>query len=110
MGLNQWMVMDPLPPETEFLLRSTEVEMREAISKDPEKVLAFASAVIRQNTERGRLLDRAMRRIAELEMREAIGQGGDLKEWRKVARKLQPVPWWVAPLWALRPWALFGRR
>jgi hypothetical protein len=58
MGLNQWMVMEALPPETEFLLRSTEIEMREAITKDPEKVLAFATAVIRQNTERGRRLGR----------------------------------------------------
>lgn len=90
MGLNQWMVMEALPTETEFLLKRTEVEMREAIGKDPEKVLAFAAMVIRQNTERGRLLERAMRRIAELEMREAIGQKGDLGPWMKVARQIGP--------------------
>lgn len=109
MGLNQWMVMEALPTETEFLLKRTEVEMREAIGKDPEKVLAFAAMVIRQNTERGRLLERAMRRIAELEMREAIGQKADLRPWVKVARQIRP-PWWVRAMWAVTGVRVFGPR
>jgi hypothetical protein len=108
MAWNQWMVLEPLPAETEFLLRTTELEMREAISKEPDRVIAFASAVIRQNTERGRLLEAAMRRILELETREALEGRDDREHWRKVAREVHPVPWWVRMLWVFYP--LLSRR
>lgn len=111
MGLNQWMIPE-LTAEADFRLRAQEIEITQAVQREPEAVANLAASLLRQSVIYEGMLRKATHRIAELEAREAIGQRGKKPdaEYLRMARQLRPVPWWVAPLWALRPWAPFGRR
>lgn len=111
MGLNQWMIPE-LSPEADFRLRAQELEISKAVAEHPQAVADLAASLLRQSAMYETMLRKATHRIAELEAREAIGQRGKgvEAEYLRMARELKPVPWWVAPLLALMPWARFGRR
>lgn len=111
MGLNQWMIPE-LTPEADFRLRAQELEITQAVQREPEAVANLAASLLRQSVIYEVMLRKATHRIAELEAREAIGQRGKAPEaeYLRMARKLRPVPWWVAMAWELMRLRRSGRR
>jgi hypothetical protein len=96
-----WLKLE-VTPETEFEIRSAEVKVADAMKRDPKAVAELATALVRQNIMLTRINDAAMRRVAELETREALGPGST-DRWMGMARKLRPRPWWHPRRW-LSPW------
>lgn len=91
-----WLKLE-VTPETEFEIRSAEVKVAEAMKRDPKAVAELATALVRQNIMLTRINDAAMRRVAELETREALGQGS-IEPWMGMARQFGP-PWWKRLWW-----------
>ena len=95
-----WLKLE-VTPEVEFEIRSAEVKVAEAMKRDPKAVAELATALVRQNIMLTRINDAAMRRVAELETREALGPGSAdrlIGMARQMAKQFGP-PWWKRLWW-----------
>jgi hypothetical protein len=95
-----WLKLE-VTPEVEFEIRSAEVKVAEAMKRDPKAVAELATALVRQNIMLTRINDAAMRRVAELETREALGPGS-ADRWMGMARQMAKQfgpPWWKRLWW-----------
>jgi hypothetical protein len=71
MSWGEWMVPE-ISQEMEFNQRALELELRELIRQDPEAVIGRCLFLARQGIIQQGVLARASRRIAELEVVEAL--------------------------------------
>lgn len=88
MGWGDWKVPD-ISQEMEFNQRALELELRELIRQDPEAVIGRCLFLARQSVIQQGVLDRASRRIAELEVGQALA----------VARATKRRRWWRPLRW-----------
>ena len=94
MGWSDWRVPE-ISQEVEFRLRVQELEVRKLFKRNPEAVLHHALLLAREKAILERTVEKAGRRIMELEVAAALGPAGGRSEegqakpaWRRC------LPWW----------------
>ena len=94
MGWGHWRVPE-ISQEVEFRLRVQELEVRKLFKRNPEAVLHHALLLARKTAILQRIVEKAGRRIMELEVAAALGPAGGRSEegqakpaWRRC------LPWW----------------
>jgi hypothetical protein len=94
MGWANWRVPE-ITEEVEFRLKVQELEVRKLFKRDPQAVLRQALLLAREKAILERTVEKAGRRIMELDMAAALGPAGGRSEegqakpaWRRC------LPWW----------------
>lgn len=72
MGWGDWRVPE-IPEETEFSLRVQEMELLQSIERDPQAVIRQLQQMTREKAALERVVEKATRRITELEVAAALG-------------------------------------
>lgn len=95
MTWGKWLVPE-LPLSTEARLRASELEIHAAIHSEPERVANLAVLLMRQNLLQESIIRNAIRRMSELEAREAAAEDPGRRQgvaykpwWKRLLRELQ---------------------
>ena len=97
MGWAHWRVPE-ISQEVEFRLRVQELEVRKLFKRNPEAVLHHALLLARETAILQRTVEKAGRRIMELEVAAALGPA----EGRSEGGQTRPGYWrpWGSRLWS----------
>jgi hypothetical protein len=94
MGWGDWRVPE-LTEEVEFRLKVQELMVRRTFRRNPEAVLHQALLLAREKAILERTVEKAHRRIMELEVEAALGPaGGRSKEGQAKRAWRRCLPWW----------------
>ena len=94
MGWGHWRVPE-ISQEVEFRLKVQELEMRKLFKRDPQAVLHQALVLAREKAILERTVEKAGRRIMELEVAAALGPAGGSSEEGQAKRAWRRcLPWW----------------
>jgi hypothetical protein len=96
MGWGEWRVQE-LTEEVEFRLKVQELMMRSTFRRNPEAVLHQALLLAREQAILERTVEKAHRRIMELEVAAALGPAGGRSEEGQAKRAWRP---WGSRLWS----------
>jgi hypothetical protein len=91
MGWGDWKVPE-LTEEVEFRLKVQELIVRKTFRRNPEAVLHQALLLAREQAILQRTVEKAHRRIMELEVAAALGPAGGRSEGGQAKRAWRP--WW----------------
>ena len=91
MGWGHWR-MPEITEEVEFTLKVQDLEMRKLFKRDPQAVLFQALVLAREKAILERTVEKAGRRIMELEVAAALGPAEGRSEGGQAKRAWRP--WW----------------